>query len=351
MARVLFALALAVLLSACKFETSVDSAQKSRIWPPGDGKLVRFNVEPKADGPVLISSKDVQAQLRGGMTVINFAAIAFELSPQRQEPIELDEFIVQVFQPTGDGGLKLLKESEDQDLGDQELTREKPRITTPELNLEMSGVLTPCEQGCVVTIKVDYFVAVAEKKVLGMRASFKSGSSAESVPVFMRLGTGTAQRWPPAEEPGAKDKAAPEVSRSPSTRQAILGGCAWLTEAEVSAAVGRPMMYHNVVSGSNHCTLKPESGSGELFLSVAEEVNEIDSAMQMADQFESMLLGDRALWLPKVSQLHVEAGKMRFTVRTAEIDVPRPDREAAQREAVAVARQLMTKATNDQSIR
>lgn len=347
MARVVLVLFFAVLFSACKMENAtVDSKQESRIWPPGTGKLVRFDIEPKADAPVLISSKDVQAQL-GSQTMINVGTLSFELGPERQEPLELDQFRVQVFEPGADGRLKLLEESNNQDLADHKLTLENPRFTTPELDFEISQILTPCEKGCVVNIVVDYFNApAAEKSVLGMSASLKSGSSAESAAVLIALSAGTAEPWPRPDPSTrtAEGGTAPSTPDSIRKREVILGGCAWLTEAEVSAAVGKQMRYHGVVPGSNHCTLKSDSGSGEVFVSVSEDVDIIGMAREMSGETESIQVGDRALWLPNASQLYVESGRMRFSVRTAEMDVPRSDREAAQREAIALASLLMTKA-------
>ncbi|HUP47484.1 MAG TPA: hypothetical protein VNA04_01710 [Thermoanaerobaculia bacterium] len=344
---VVLALLLAVVsLPGCKVEFGTgDPAQLESRVLGGEGKLVRFDLVPGEEQDVLISSKDVHLQKGFGHLQVHFESLVFELKPGIEE-LSLEEFVVAVYRQNEQGTLERVAASREQDVDDVELTSSRRRHVVRQKEIAVGQALEACQSSCVVKVELDYWKTAATGSALAglVRTSVRTGASAASAPVVVGLSAGTAALFQSAPETAAAE---PPTQRPREerweTEDRLLGGCAWLTEAEASAALGRTMRYRDMVGGSNHCTLEPAGGGEIVFFGVAHDVPIFDEAMKMADEVEMFVLGDRAAWLPRVATLWIEKGQTTFDVRIGEPGQPPADIDAARRKAEAVARMLIGK--------
>lgn len=304
-------------------KSTTDRPFESRIFPPGDGKVVQFDLVAQPDAVIQVSSKDVQAQRDGTDLVVHFLRVDFALSPRSGKPeTELHDVTVRVYKRRPDGGLELLGEADDHSLGDRKLTSSKPRTSVRSVRLKANRVGDQCDQGCVVAVS----------------AGSKDGFSSESAGVEIQLASGQVNL--------AATNVTDKVDTAPTnraTRQQQVGGCVWLTEAQVSELIGQKMKYHQPIPGSNHCTLVPAIGQAvPVFFSVSDDTGTFYQ-LTTNPGAEMLGMGDRSVWLPRAASLYVVEGKKMVSVRIGEEGSPPADKRDARTKAEAIARAILTK--------
>jgi hypothetical protein len=294
--RVFLLMAL-VMLAGCRFpERTAPEPVPSRIFPPGEGKVVSFHLQPRLNEPLQISSKNVQAQRQGNSLIVNFAEIEFARDPQaKSRELVLNDFTVRLYRKTPGGTLQQVAQADTGTLNNDSLTRERPQRALRAIQVRVDGVGISCNTGCVVALAANYAVPPSG-----------GPASAESTAVEIRLDTGAVASL------GAPAAVPPEPKATPQPR--VRTGCAvWVTEAEASEALGQPTRYRP--AGPNQCILDPAGGGG---ISLEFVINQDVSGFyqQTSAPLAEMLggVGDRAVWNPGERLLTVVKDKRRLAI-------------------------------------
>lgn len=299
-------LTLMLLLAGCRFPDK-EERLASRIFPPGDGRVVQFDLAARANEPLMISSKNVQAQRRGNNLLVNFDQIDFARSPQASaRELVLNDFTVRVSRRQSDGTLQQLAQADEGLLDNHALTAEQPGKSLRGIQVEIKDTGTACNLGCVIALAANYGAAAAAS-LAGMTAPPPPGrTSAESTAVQIKLETG--------EVTSLGAPAAVASQPAPRREPRVKTGCLlWATEAEASEALGQPTRYRD--AGATPCMLEPAGGSG-ITLQFVIDQDVSGFYQQTAAPLAEMLggVGDRAVWNPGERLLTVIKDKRRLAI-------------------------------------
>jgi hypothetical protein len=323
---------LVLMLCACdvRIEKSASPAkiERSRIFPPGQGKVVHFDLLPRTDAPVLISSKDVEAQRDGRDLVVNFDTIDFARNASRGTDLEVNKLEIKIYKPNG---LQSRAESEKYDVHSRKLTAAEPLAHASRVQLKIRDAGAECEEGCLLAASVGYYSSFSSSEALGglMKTELKTGSSTESERAEIRLKEGRA-----ATRAAAKN--------APSET------CSLLSEAEATQLLGQKTIFRNEVPTAGYCRLGPDPyGSYPLGMLWIDYKIDHDTAsykefVERPDAEVVAGLGDRAVW--NEGALLVVLGNKRLILQIRDSKVPSVLTPAdLQKKAIAVARKIVAK--------
>jgi hypothetical protein len=241
-------LACCALLAACS---------DKNLPPPANA--VRFKLDSKTGGPLLVSARNVEAWRKGGAVVVNFDTIYVGRPRSETREVAVKKISLRVTdkddRPVG---------APDEKRVDVKLNDTRPIAEIANIRLRAKDAAAICETGCLVS-------AAAE---------MDTGTIVESEPVELRLGAGkVAATAAPAD---------PRDSRCP------------LTAARASQAIGQEMRYQEI-DATNDCGLSPVSPVSTRFIIV---VSKNDPAtvrdLTQSANAEIVTLGDRAVFVPPV---------------------------------------------------
>jgi hypothetical protein len=298
------------------------SGKEIRISPPGEGNVVHFDLEPKTDAPILISSSDVQAQRNGDSLVVNFNRLVMSFNPQAKiryaKPTGLS---VQVGSRLVAGRIPSPLVSRLRSAGLFGVDKDQPRREVGPFQIDVPRAGALCDSGCVLGVVINYDDVRPATSI--SRASTIPGS-AESAPVSINMVTGMVAK--------AVDTA-PPTALLPAPEPVRLS-CSLLSAEDASRAVGQPLRLSGAEPGS--CTFNLAGDSG-LIVKISTDA-ETGSFYQLtaATGAEMVDLGDRAVWLPS-GTLHVIDKRRRLTVQMEGAN-PNRYRQAAEEVARAILR-------------
>src|SRR5437867_7688151 len=157
---------LIAILIGCTGPERHGSTTESRIFPPGQGNVVRFDLQSEENSPIYILSKNVQAQRDGSAVVVNFDEIDFSREAKEQRDIQLRKLIVRAYRVLGEHH-EAIGSSEEKELRDLKLTASHVVAHTESVQLKVPNAATECEDGCLLSIVVDYAAVTAQKSMFG----------------------------------------------------------------------------------------------------------------------------------------------------------------------------------------
>jgi hypothetical protein len=283
---------------------------------------VHFDLEPKTNAPILISSSDVQAQRSGDSLVVNFHRLVLTFNPQAKiryaKPTGVS---VQVGSRLVAGRIPSPLVSRLRSAGLFGVDKDQPRREVGPFQVEVPRAGPLCDSGCVLSVVINYDDVRPATTI--SPASTIPGSS-ETSPVSINMVSGAVAK--------AVD-AAPPTATAPAPEPVRLS-CPLLSPADASRAVGQPLRLSGADAGS--CTFNLASDSG-LVVKISTD-GETGSFYQLtaATGAEMMDVGDRAVWLPS-GTLHVIDKRRRITVQM-EAANPNRYRHAAEEVARAILR-------------
>jgi hypothetical protein len=202
--------------------------------------------------PVEFSCDDVTVQRRGSDLEVRIPNLSIALR-RVYKRVALDAFVLRAHVPAGTR-LSQIAEAE-YDFAGRQIAR-SVGIRVPDVTLSLSDAAAQCAEECVIVAELRY----------------ENGAS-QSAAVRLQLNAKRATLW--TRPPG--DFVNPDRN---------LGGCAWFTDQEIGAVVGRPMKVHRAVGGSRECTWRSEDGQ-ELFMKVWSDQRVIDAILAIRSRIAS----------------------------------------------------------------
>jgi hypothetical protein len=308
-----------VLLGAWACSKEPAPGDQIRISPPGQGKVIHFNIEPKPSEPILVSSSDVQSQRgTGDSLLVNFDKLVMALNPETKvRYVTPTNVSVQVGPRIISGRIQSPLTSRFRSAGLFGIDRDKPRGSIGPFQVEVHRAGPMCDSGCVLSVIINYNQVIPATTI--SRSETIPGV-AESAPVSIQLLTGSVIT--------ATDAA-------PVRPQAARVECPLLGSAEASRLLGVEVKPSQ--AGPQKCKFDVVKGD-PLFLSITIDA-ETTSFYEMttAQGAEMVDIGDRALWLP-TGILHVIDKKRRITIQ-----IENPNPKAHRRAAEEIARTVLKK--------
>jgi hypothetical protein len=289
---------LVAVLIGCAAPERHGSATESRIFPPGQGNVVHFDLQSAENSPIYILSKNVQAQRDGSAVVVNFEEIDFSREPREQRDIQLRKLVVRAYRVLGERH-EPLGSSDEKELRDLKLTAGHAVAHAESVQLKLPNAATECDTDCLLTVVVDYSAVNAQKSMLGglFHAEVSQISSAESAPVRIDLGSGMA--------------GSAQTLAAGTDDDALTAVCAPRSQfgpKAASRALGVAMKFYE--PQNRDCTMVPVDPAIPFFsMWVIEDAGSFDSTLQNYPGSEAMQIGDRAMWLNQVSSILVQKGE------------------------------------------
>ncbi|PYQ49252.1 MAG: hypothetical protein DMF59_14030 [Acidobacteria bacterium] len=265
--------------------------------------IVRFNLQPRDDAPVLISAKDVQVSPDRGSLKFKLNRVLLVRAANETGDINPTSFKLRLYIRGADGSMQLVRESDRLAVLTPRLTRTQPRLEwRPPFEMRLYNVAAQCEKTCVIVGALEFF-----------------GGEAETAPTELHLMTGTGVM---------------------ASRKAGEDPCRWLLAAQASAVVGSPMKYREPNSGD--CTMVPESGLVPTFYYTV-----FDRPVRFNDQAlrsdaENVRAGDRAVWIPSNAILWAVRGQRMVGLRMGPPGAPPAPTPKLREQAGALARAIIS---------
>lgn len=313
-------MAAVLVLGALGCSKEPASGKEIRISPPGEGNVVHFDLEPKADAPILISSADVQAQRSGDSLVVNFNRLVMSFNPQAKiryaKPTGVS---VQVGSRLVAGRIPSPLNSRLRSAGLFGVDKDQPRREVGPFQVDVPRAGPLCDSGCVLAVIINYDDV---RPATSISPASTIPGSAQTAPVSINVVSGSVAKAVDTAPPTATARVPEPVRLS----------CSLISPAEASRAVGQPLRLSGAEAGS--CTFNLASDSG-LIVKISTD-GETGSFYQLtaATGAEMVDLGDRAVWLP-TGTLHVIDKRRRLTVQM-EAANPNSYRSAAEEVARAI---------------
>ena len=240
--------AIPILFACPGFEQNAATSTHSRIFPPGEGQVVGFDVQSTSSEPILIRSQNVQAQRYRAGLALHFATIEFTRNASFERPeIEAEDFRVRIYS-TGANGLEEIGASDEQKI-DANLTATSPQKTIRDVRIELDKVGQQCDSDCVIQLEVPYYRNVQEGAALGglLKSKVSSGlATSKTIPMQLRLRQGRAETYR-------------EASPEEAAAAAVVKACARLiSEQEASEVLGESVIFR--ASSTRDCELAPAHG-------------------------------------------------------------------------------------------
>lgn len=252
---------------------------------------MRFDLQPKPDAPLQISSKDVAVEPDGISLTFHFPRLDVMKSGRPLHEPLAPTYRVRLFARRNDGSLELVRESDSHFIDSQ-------------FDSRLYNVTSVCEKSCVVDVAVD---GGPEER-------------AESAPAELHLmtGTGIIATTKEGEDP-----------------------CRWLTPEEAGAIVGKAMKYAD--PGTGDCTMQPEDGRVPTFYYTVFDKPVRFNKQAMDSDAEPVALGQKSVWIPRTATLWAVRGQKMLGLRMGPAGAPAAPTPALKKTAEAIARKIVEK--------